>query len=72
MFLDGMPLPLLAEWLGHVQMETTIQYYANADTQMKKEAIEKATTELNPLFQDNPEIDWENDEEMIKKLHGLL
>ncbi len=71
LYRNGMPLPLLAEWLGYVQMETTIQYYANADTQMKKEAIEKATTELNPLFQDNPEIDWENDEEMIKKLHGV-
>ena len=72
LYRNGMPLPLLAEWLGHVQMETTIQYYANADTKMKKEAIEKATTRLNPLFQDNPEIEWENDEEMIKRLHGLL
>lgn len=39
---------------------------------MEKETIEKATTELNSLFQDNPEIDWGNDEEKIKKLHGRL
>lgn len=39
---------------------------------MKKEAIEKATTELNPLFKDNPEINWEDDDEILKKLYGLL
>lgn len=72
LYRNGMPLPLLAEWLGHSQMETTITYYANADTKMKKDAIEKATTGLNPLFQDNPDIHWEDDDEMIKKLYGLL
>lgn len=72
LYRNGMPLPLLAEWLGHAQMETTIMYYANADTTMKKEAIEKATSLLNLLFQDNPRINWENDEELIKRLCGLL
>jgi site-specific recombinase XerD len=72
LYRNGMPLPLLAEWLGHSQMETTITYYANADTKMKKDAIEKATTGLNPLFQDNPDINWENDDDMLKKLYGLL
>lgn len=71
LYRNGMPLPLLAEWLGHAQMETTITYYANADTRMKKEAIEKATSELNPLFQNNKDINWENDEELLKKLYGL-
>lgn len=72
LYRNEMPLPLLAEWLGHSQMETTITYYANADTKMKKEAIEKATTGLNPLFRDNPDINWEDDDEMLKKLYGLL
>lgn len=72
LYRNGMPLPLLAEWLGHSQMETTITYYANADTRMKKDAIKKATTALNPLFQNNPDINWENDDEMIKKLYGLI
>ena len=39
---------------------------------MKKEAIEKATTGLNPLFRDNPDINWEDDDEILKKLYGLL
>lgn len=60
-----MPLPLVAEWLGHSNIETTIQYYANADISMKREAIEKATSELNPLFKDNPDINWEDDEVFI-------
>ena len=53
-------------------METTITFYANADTKMKQEAIEKATSALNPLFQETPDINWEDDEELIKKLYGLL
>lgn len=72
LYRNGMPLPLLSEWLGHAQMNTTLTYYANADTTMKQEAIEKATSNLNPLFNDDINIDWENDEEMIKKLCGLI
>lgn len=72
LYRNGMPLPLLSEWLGHSQMQTTIMYYANADTKMKKDAIEKVTSTLNPIFEDNPNIEWENDDEMIKKLYGLL
>lgn len=47
-------------------------YYDNADTKMKKEEIEKATTGLKSLFRDNPDINWEDDAEMLKKLYGLL
>lgn len=72
LYRNGMPLPLLSEWLGHAQMNTTLMYYANADTKMKQEAIEKATSSLNPLFNNDIEIDWEDDEEMIKRLYGLM
>lgn len=48
LYRNGRPLPLVAEWLGQSNIETTIQYYANADISMKREAIEKATSELNP------------------------
>jgi len=71
LYRNGMPLALVAEWLGHAQIETTIHYYANADITMKKEAIEKATSKLNPLFRDNPDIDWDDNELLIKKLYGL-
>lgn len=71
LYRNGMPLPLVAEWLGHSKMDTTRQYYANADTTMKQEAIEKATSKLNPLISGEIAIDWEDDEVLLKKLYGL-
>lgn len=71
LYRNGMPLPLVAEWLGHSKMDTTRQYYANADTTMKQEAIEKATSKLNPLISGEIDLDWEDDEMLLKKLYGL-
>lgn len=71
LYRNGMPLPLLAEWLGHAQLETTM-IYAHADTKMKQDAIEKATSALNPLNTAEFSINWQDDEEMIKKLYGLI
>lgn len=48
----GMPLPLVTEWFDHAKMDTTRQFYANADTTMKKKAMDKAISELSPLFPD--------------------
>lgn len=71
LYRNGMPLPLVAEWLGHAKMDTTRQFYANADTTMKKEAIDKATSEMNPIFSNGYDVDWEHDEELLKRLYGL-
>lgn len=72
LYRSGMPMVLLSEWLGHAQISTTMHYYANADTEMKKEAIEKATSKLNPMVSDDSaSLEWENDEDMIKRLYGL-
>ena len=71
LYRNGMPLPLVSEWLGHAKMDTTRRFYANADTTMKKEAIEKATSDFNPLFSNEYDIDWEDDEDLLKKLYGL-
>ena len=65
-------MPLLSEWLGHVQMETTIKYYANADIRMKQEAIEKATSDLNPILISQIDFTFKDDEETLKKLYGLM
>lgn len=46
-------------------------FYTNADTTMKKEAIEKATSDFDPLFSNEYDIDWEDDEDLLKKLYGL-
>lgn len=71
LYRNGMPMVLLAEWLGHAQISTTL-IYANADTEMKKEAIVKATSTLNPLVSgETAYLEWKNDEAMIRQLYGL-
>lgn len=71
LYRNGMPMPLVSEWLGHSQLETTIKFYANADTKMKKEAIDKATSELNPILTAKVEREIEYTEDTIRKLYGL-
>ena len=63
-----MPLVLLSEFLGHADVNTT-RVYAWADTEMKRRAIQRvtgtnATKPVEPI--------WENDEQMIKRLYGLV
>lgn len=72
LYRNGMPMPLLSEWLGHAQIETTIKYYANADVKMKQEAIEKATSDYNPIISSAVDFTFDNDDEILKKLYGLM
>ena len=69
-YLDqaGMPLALLTEWLGHADPETTL-IYAHADTEMKRQALEKANsaTSQSPL----PAPLWHDREDIIQRLCGL-
>ncbi|EBP4342175.1 tyrosine-type recombinase/integrase [Salmonella enterica] len=67
LYQQGMPMMLLSEYLGHASVETT-KVYAYADTEMKRAAIDK----MNIVRGDTPTPVWENDEEMILKLSGLL
>jgi hypothetical protein len=64
-----MPLAILAEFLGHADISTT-QIYAYADTEMKRAAIIKARGE--ELIDVPEEALWQTDEEMIKRLYGLV
>jgi hypothetical protein len=67
-----MNLSLLAQWLGHAQLETSLIYDAHADTEMKRCAIALATTKQNPLRdqQRNARFVVDN-EETLKLLMGL-
>ena len=49
----------------------TRRFYANADSTMKKEAIEKATSQISPLRSNKLELDWKSDEELLRKLYCL-
>lgn len=68
LYRRGLPLPLLADYLGHASVEST-GIYAYADTEMKRIAIEKA----DPLGNQTPQPQpiWAGDEDMILKLSGL-
>lgn len=67
LYRHGMPLQLLAEYMGHASVVST-QIYAYADTEMKRAAIEKC--QLQGADDEVPA--WKNDEILIKKLYGLV
>ncbi len=69
LYRSGMPLAILAEWLGHENLETTL-IYAYADTEMKRKAIEKASKD-NVLKNDEKVAIWEDNEDILSKLCGL-
>jgi integrase/recombinase XerD len=69
LYQAGMPLAVLTEWLGHADPETTL-IYAQADTEMKRKALTKATqgtaTSAEPL------PIWHGREDIIRQLFGLI
>ena len=67
LYRAGMPLVLLSEFLGHADVNTT-RIYAWADTEMKRQAIQKVS---KATAEDSIEPIWANDEELIKRLYGL-
>lgn len=69
LYQAGMPLPLVSEWLGHSQLETSL-IYAYADTEMKRAAADRVINAENSVFT-NEEFRYQDDEEIIKKLYGL-
>ena len=71
LYQHGMPLPLISQWLGHSELETTL-VYAHADTELKRKEIEKSTPIDSPLKEKlNAERYKVNDEDILKRLYGL-
>ena len=71
LYQAGMPLELLAQFLGHEDPKTTL-VYARADNEMKRKAIEKAVAVTGSVFQTPAEAVWVDNEDMIKRLLGLV
>ena len=66
-YQGGMDLQGIADWLGHEHTETT-RIYVISDTEMKREAMRKATPSLQTP---PPEPIWDiENEEMMRKLKG--
>ena len=70
LYMAGMPLELITQWLGHSQLDTTL-IYARATTEMKREAIEKISQKEDSVFRDKEKFKYANDDEIIKRLYGL-
>lgn len=71
LYQHGMDLTLISQWLGHVNLETTL-VYAHADTEHKRRAIETATGGggLSPA-NISPGRFIVSDEVTLKRLSGL-
>ncbi|MDD4475781.1 MAG: tyrosine-type recombinase/integrase [Eubacteriales bacterium] len=67
-YRSGIPLPLISDYLGHENLQTTL-IYAYADTEMKRTALEKANA-LGTQIESAPPK-WKTDEDMIKRLYAL-
>lgn len=65
---SGMPLPAIAELLGHADLSTT-QIYAKSSIKKKRENVEKYR-EANPPV-GSTETFWHDDEDVIRMLYGL-
>ena len=67
-YSEGMPRIMLAEYLGHADIQST-KPYVSTSTEMKRKAVEKvdATGKNTP----EPAAIWENDDDMIMRLAGL-
>lgn len=71
LYQNGVDLSLISQWLGHSCVETTL-IYAHADTEMKRQAIEKAVPEGSELKHFlNAERYVVDDEDLLKQLCGL-
>lgn len=69
LYQHGMDLTLISQWLGHANLEVTL-VYAHADTEKKREAINKAM-ENTSLATPDASVFKVEDDELLKKLCGL-
>lgn len=71
LYQNGVDLSLISQWLGHSCIETTL-IYAHADTEIKRQAIEKSIPEDSELKRFlNAKRYSISDEELLKQLCGL-
>ena len=70
LYQNGMDLTLVSQWLGHAGLESTM-IYAHANTEQKRQAIEKATSKGNPLQTTSISNFDISDDEVLKRLYGL-
>ncbi len=70
LYLAGVDITLIADWLGHSNLET-VQVYARATVDMKRKATSKLSEGEFSVFQNNATFKYADDEEILKRLCGL-
>lgn len=70
LYQAGVSLPMISEWLGHSNIETT-RFYAKVTGEMKREALHKLSESDKSVFKDDVAFKYADDEEVIKRLCGL-
>lgn len=70
LYLAGIPLPTISEWLGHSNIETT-RFYAKVTEEMKRDALHKLSENDKSVFKDDVAFKYAGNEEMLKRLCGL-
>ena len=66
---SGMPLALLAEFLGHEGPDTTL-IYTYADTQMKREVIQKVVGNDSVIPDNADKGMWEGNDGIVARLYN--
>lgn len=69
LYQRGMDLTLISQWLGHVNLETSL-IYAHADTEQKRKAIEQSMGGQVTGGIEVPKY-VVDDEDILKRLYGL-
>ena len=70
LYMAGVPLPIVSEWLGYTNLETT-QIYAQATIEMKRKAVEKLAENEKSVFKNDVTFKYADDDEIFRKLTGL-
>ena len=70
LYIAGVPLSLIAEWMGHSSLEPS-RIYALATTEMKRKAVEKLASEEKSVFNNDVTFKYADNDEILKRLCGL-
>ena len=70
LYMAGVDHTLIADWLGHSNLET-VQVYARATVDMKRKATSKLSEDENSVFKNDVAFKYADDEDALRRLCGL-
>ena len=70
LYQGGVPIEIIAEWLGHSDIEST-RFYAKITELMSRKAVDKLAEGDEAVFDSEVKFKYADDEETLKRLCGL-